>query len=176
MQINITRSKENLLAIARLRKSIKLRWPRIKLFTFFICGIALFYYGGDNINNTQYSGYAMAAAIAWGAVMVLFFDNFYPKSADSSAVINNYYSPTAAATPVYKIELNDQYLISELVGNFYQRIEWNAFKSFKLYKGYILIYPLTNNITNAHIIKRDELTDEELDEFYTFLEGKMKQL
>jgi len=174
MQISFTRSKDDIKSISALRKSLYKKAIRIKIYLVSLVGVVLFFYNGDGINEGCFSGYGMLAMVFFGAALMLYLENFYPKLVFNAQDVIKDYKEYNSKDFLYKIEINDDDVIYEISG-YYIRMNWSTVKSFKTYKNHIILLKSGNNYKDAIIIKHSELNEVELVEFYFFLKEKLPE-
>jgi hypothetical protein len=174
MQISFIRNKEDIKSISALKKSLTQKNTRIRIYIIGIIGIVLFLYSGDDTYESSFSGYSMLSMAFLGAALMLYLETFYPKLNFNAKDAIKDYKEYDSKDFFYKIEINDDAIIYEIPGH-YIKMDWNAFKRFKIYKNHIFLLKSGNNYEAGITIKYSELTQGEFTELYSFLKEKFPE-
>jgi len=168
MHIVINRTKEDSQSITRLRKNIAGKVPQRKIFLCIIIGFVFFFYSGDGINFSSFSGYILAAMFFWGGAAILYLEKMYPKITSSPIATIRQYKKSQTIEFNYKIELTESYFSFDS-DETYVKISWNVVNGFKLHKEYIFLLREKDDSIPLFVIKQSELTEYQYNELYEFL-------
>jgi len=172
MHIVFNRTKEDAVSIMRMKKNLKMKDSQRKILICIIIGFAFLFYSGDSMNQTSFSGYSLVGMLFLGGAAMLYLEKFYPKLNFSPIEAIENYNKNERKGFNLKIELTDDYVIYDTAGTSI-KIDWNCFKSFRIYKDNIFLLRNKTDRDPVFIIKQRELTGQQYDEFCGFLDQKL---
>ena len=175
MNIVFTRTKEDAVSIARMKKKSKTKIYQRNVFICIIIGFAFLFYSGvstgGSIDITSFSGYSLIGTLFLGGGIVLYLDKFYPKLSFSPSEAIENYNKNERNEFNLKVELTDGYLRYD-VAEISVKVDWVWFKGFYIYNDNIFLLKNKTDKDPWFVIKRKELSEQQYKELCKFLHQK----